>query len=181
MPSTRELTSVSQTAKLELSLSSMAEGECDDLEFLDNVHDFINSATNEWKAIAAAPRDPSKPKTYGGKTYGPKTPAKTSELGPCPICKAEIKDFPKSYSCSRWKEGCGFTIWKYVAKKKLTEAQVKKLMTHKKTDLIKGFKSKAGKSFNAILVMNNEGKVEFVFEPRESKVTPRESNSEARA
>ena len=166
MPSTKELTSVSQTAKLELTLSSMAEGECDDLEFLDNVHDFINSATNEWKAFAGVERDPSKPKTYGGKTFGPKAKPVASALGECPICKAQIMDFPKSFSCSRWKEGCGFTIWKFVAKKKLTDAQIKKLMTHKKTDLIKGFKSKAGKPFNAFLAMNKEGKVEFEFEAR---------------
>jgi DNA topoisomerase-3 len=169
MPSTRELTSVSQTAKLELSLTSMAEGECDDLEFLDNVHNFINSATNEWKSIAGVERDSSTAKTYGGKSYGAKTKPSASALGECPICKAQIMDFPKSFSCSRWKEGCGFTIWKYVAKKKLTDAQVKKLMTHKKTDLIKGFKSKAGKPFNAFLLMNKEGKVEFEFEPREAR------------
>ena len=166
MPSTKELTSVSQTAKLELTLSSMAEGECDDLEFLDNVHDFINSATNEWKAFAGVERDPSKPKTYGGKTFGPKAKPVPSALGDCPLCKAQIMDFPKSFSCSRWKEGCGFTIWKFVAKKKLTDAQIKKLMIHKKTDLIKGFKSKAGKPFNAFLAMNKDGKVEFEFEAR---------------
>lgn len=166
MPSTKELTSVSQTAKLEQSLQSMAEGETDDSEFLDNVNDFINSATNEWKKTEGIERDKSKPKSYGGKTFGPKVQAQVSNLGPCPICGAEIKDFPKSYSCSRWKEGCGFTIWKVVAKKKLSESQVKKLMTEKKTDLIKGFKSKAGKPFEAYLIMNKEGKVEFEFLPR---------------
>lgn len=167
MPSTKELTSVSQTAKLELALQSMAEGETDDQDFLDNVHDFINSATNEWKAIEGIEGDKSQPKSYGGKKYVSNAPSKAAaNLGPCPICQAEIKDFPKSYSCSRWKEGCGFTIWKYVAQKKLTESQVKKLMTVKKTDLIKGFKSKAGKPFNAFLSMNKEGKVEFEFEAR---------------
>ncbi len=166
MPSTKELTSVSQTAKLEQSLQSMAEGHADDVEFLGSINQFINSATNEWKATAGIERDKSKPKSYGGKTYGPKVQAQVSNLGPCPICGAEIKDFPKSYSCSRWKEGCGFTIWKVVAKKKLSESQVKKLMTEKKTDLIKGFKSKAGKPFEAYLTMNKEGKVEFEFLPR---------------
>lgn len=161
MPKTRELTSVSQTAKLELSLQSMAEGETDDRDFLDNINDFINGATNEWKATTGIERDNSTQKTYGGKVE-----AQASNLGPCPICGAEIKDFPKSYSCSRWKEGCGFTIWKVVANKKLTDSQVKKLMTVKKTDLIKGFKSKTGKPFEAYLTMNKEGKVEFEFLPR---------------
>lgn len=166
MPKTRELTSVSQTAKLELSLQSMADGETDDTSFMLGINDFINTATNEWKAIEGVEHDKSKPKSYGGKTYGPKIEAQVASLGPCPVCKAEIKDFPKSYSCSRWKEGCGFTIWKEVAKKKLSESQVKKLMIEKKTDLIKGFKSKAGKPFEAYLTMNKDGKVEFEFLPR---------------
>lgn len=166
MPTTKRLTSVSQTAKLEQSLQSMAEGETDDLAFMDNINDFINSATLEWKATEGIARDASKPKNYGGKTYGPKVQAQVSNLGSCPVCSAEIKDFPKSHSCSRWKEGCGFTIWKVVAKKKLSESQVKKLMKEKRTDVIKGFKSKAGKPFDAILVMNKDGKVEFEFLPR---------------
>lgn len=166
MPTTKDLTSVSQTAKLEQSLQSMADGETDDLAFMDNITSFINSATNEWKSTESVISDSTKPKTYGGKTFGPKVEAQASSLGPCPICGAEIKDFPKSYSCSRWKEGCGFTIWKEVAKKKLSETQVKKLMKDKKTDVIKGFKSKVGKPFDAILVMNKDGKVEFEFLPR---------------
>lgn len=166
MPSTKELTSVSQTAKLEQSLQSMADGEIDDLDFLDNVNKFILSATKEWKSIDDLERDKSKPKSYGGKTYGQKSTAKVSEIGSCPLCQAEIKDFPKSFSCSRWKEGCTFTIWKIVAKKKLSQTSIKELMTVKKTSLIKGFKSKAGKPFEAYLKMNEAGKVEFEFIPR---------------
>jgi DNA topoisomerase-3 len=166
MPKTRELTSVSQTAKLEQSLHSMAEGETDDLDFLVKISEFINEATNEWKAISNAENDLSRPKSYGGKTYEQRDPANISFLGPCPVCSAEIRDFPKSFSCSRWKEGCTFTIWKVVANKKLSESQVKKLMNEKKTELIKGFKSKAGKPFEAYLIMSKEGKVEFEFLPR---------------
>lgn len=166
MPITKDLTSVSQTAKLEQSLQSMADGEIDDLIFMDNINNFINSATNEWRACEGISRDVSKPKNYGGKTFGTKVQSQVSNLGSCPICSAETKDFPKSYSCSRWKEGCGFTIWKIVAKKKLSESQVKKLIAEKKTDLIKGFKSKTGKTFEAYLKMNQEGKVEFEFLPR---------------
>lgn len=160
MPTTSELTSVSQTAKLELKLQSMAEGENDDLEFLDRINKYIESATSEWKSL----------ETIGGEKRAAATSANTPKamtgLGPCPVCQAEVRDFPKSYSCSRWKEGCGFTIWKIVAKKKLSEGQVKILMTAKKTDLIKGFKSKAGKPFEAYLLLNQEGKVEFEFTPR---------------
>lgn len=159
MPSTSALTCVSQTAKLELKLQSMAEGENDDLDFLDGIHKYVESATSEWKSIETIAGE-KKEKIYTDR------PSVAANLGPCPVCQAEVKDFPKSYSCSRWKEGCGFTIWKIVAKKKLSESIVKILMTSKKTDLLKGFKSKAGKSFEAYLLLNKEGKVEFEFKPR---------------
>jgi DNA topoisomerase-3 len=171
MPSTSALTSVSQTAKLELKLQAMAEGDNDDLEFLEGIHQYVESATTEWKLIEGA-ADEKKEKIYTGKLakYNKKsgeeeTKTKVTQVnfGACPLCQAEIRDFPKSYSCSRWKEGCGLTIWKVIAQKKLSESQVKILMTARKTPLIKGFKSKAGKPFEAYLLLNKEGKVEFEF------------------
>lgn len=174
LPVTRNLTDVSQTAKLELRLQSMAEGEEDDLGFMDAIIKYVQNATGEWKAIVV-PEGQKREKVYTGKyaRFNKKnkegeggTAAPKLSLGPCPLCQAEIKDFPKSYSCSRWKEGCGFTIWKIVAKKKLSEPVVKTLIEKKKTGLIKGFKSKAGKPFEAYLLLNKEGKVEFEFAPR---------------
>ena len=168
MPSTSQLTSVSQTAKLEMKLQSMAEGEKNDHEFLDSINKYVTSATEEWKAIETMVGKKQE-KAYGGKfaKFNKKSPEATIALGACPLCKSEVRDFPKSYSCERWREGCGFTIWKIIAEKKLTDSQVKSLMLTKKTDLIKGFKSKAGKSFEACLLLNEQGKVEFDFKARQ--------------
>ncbi len=164
MPSTQTLTNVSQTAKLELALQSMAEGESDDKDFLKNVETFIQNATSEWSNIEEVKRDPSQPKNYGGRVYGKKSSVSAvADIGKCPLCQSEIKDFPKSYSCSKWKEGCGFTIWKIMAKKKLTQSHINELMQSKRTKPIKGFKSKPGKSFDACLKLDQNGKVEFEF------------------
>ena len=163
MPSTQTLTNVSQTAKLELALQSMAEGECDDKEFLKEIELFILNATSEWSKLERVERDPSKPKNYGGKTYGDRQTSAKSGIGKCPLCQSDIKDFPKSYSCSRWKEGCGFTIWKIIASKKLSQSHIDELMKSKVTKPIKGFKSRAGKSFEACLKLDQNGKVEFQF------------------
>jgi DNA topoisomerase-3 len=173
MPCTSLLTSVSQTAKLELKLHSMADGEFDDLDFLDSINQYVSSATDEWKSLVNID-GVSKEKNYSekfvkynkGTDKAPIDNSSALKLGPCPICQAEVRDFPKSFSCSKWKEGCGFTIWKIVAQKKLSDSQIKSLMNSKKTDLIKGFKSKAGKPFEAYLFLNKEGKVEFEFNPR---------------
>jgi DNA topoisomerase-3 len=73
-----------------------------------------------------------------------------------------VVETPKAYSCSRWREGCTMTIWKTMAGKKITIAIAKKLLKDGKTAPIKGFKSKAGKSFEAKLKLSG-GKVEFDF------------------
>ncbi|AGL03174.1 DNA topoisomerase III [Desulfoscipio gibsoniae] len=88
---------------------------------------------------------------------------KKVSLGQCPICGKEVTETSKSYSCSGYKEGCKFVIRKEIAGKRISVQQAQKLLTSGKTALIKGFKSKAGKSFNAFLALGQDGKVEFQF------------------
>ena len=97
----------------------------------------------------------------------PQALSRSVGLGPCPRCQqGQIVVHPKGWSCSRWKEGCAFTIWKTVAGKTLTTTQVKTLLAGKTTGILKGFRSKTGKSFEARLVLNATGHVTFVFPSR---------------
>ncbi len=93
----------------------------------------------------------------------------------CPKCKAGLLEKKagasgkKFYGCSRYREGCNFSIQMVVAKKPISDKQVKDLCTasrHYRTDPIQGFTSSAGKPFNASLVLNADAgwKVEFAFE-----------------
>ena len=75
----------------------------------------------------------------------------------CPLCKKDMTLDDKTCKCS-----CGLTIWRTIAGKKLSEAQIKQLILNGKTEKISGFKSKAGKAFNAKIVLKN-GKTEFDF------------------
>ncbi|MBO8128921.1 MAG: DNA topoisomerase III [Peptococcaceae bacterium] len=84
-------------------------------------------------------------------------------LGKCPLCGRDVVEYPKSYGCSGYREGCRFAIWKQVAGKKISRTQAKALLQKGRTGLIKGFKSKAGKKFNAVLVLRDGGKIEFKF------------------
>lgn len=81
----------------------------------------------------------------------------------CPKCGKPILENSKAYSCSGWKTGCKFTIWKTVAGKKLTDKHVNDLITKGKTSKIKGFTKKAGGTFDAYLVMKEDGSVGFEF------------------
>lgn len=92
-------------------------------------------------------------------------------LGKCPVCQiGEVVSSPRAYSCSRWREGCKLAIWKQVAGKTITEEIAKDLIAEGKTEVLEGFKSKAGKYFKAGLVMENgQVKLDFVEEPNTFK------------
>ena len=85
-------------------------------------------------------------------------------IGPCPSCGKGVVDRGKAFGCSAWREtGCGFKVWKVMNGKKLSTAQVKALLKNGHTDVIKGFKSRAGKPFKAALKLDAQNGVVFDF------------------
>lgn len=78
----------------------------------------------------------------------------------CPVCGGDVKLFPKLAKCSN--EACDLKIWREIAGKKLSDKDLTTLLTKGKTGVIKGFKSKAGKKFDAALELQ-DGKAGFVF------------------
>lgn len=78
----------------------------------------------------------------------------------CPICKKNMYESNKNYYCED--KECGFVIWKQICGKKLTKGIIKELIDNGKTKVIKGFKSKSGKSFSASLIIKNN-KVQLDF------------------
>lgn len=81
------------------------------------------------------------------------------KIGKCPACSGEVLDLGQKIGCT-----CGFLLWKTVASKKLALKDQKALLVHGRTDLISGFTSKAGKKFNAILVLDKAAnKLSFDF------------------
>ncbi|OLN29609.1 type IA DNA topoisomerase [Desulfosporosinus metallidurans] len=90
-------------------------------------------------------------------------------LGTCPKCGGDVIEGQKGFGCARWREGCRFVLWKTpICGKELTPNQIKSLLKKGKTPLIKGFKSKSGKSFAAYLIWDNqiEAKLKFEFEKK---------------
>ncbi len=86
-----------------------------------------------------------------------------NSLGKCPICTSPVVEKFKNYGCVS--SDCKFVIWKVIAGRKTSVALAKTLLGKGRSRELKGFKSKAGKSFSTILVLNN-GKVEFEFPER---------------
>ncbi len=83
----------------------------------------------------------------------------------CPKCKtAHIRFYPKVAKCSD--ESCGLVVFRNKSEKELTDKQITELLTKGKTAIIKGFKSKNGKAFDAILKFNENYQVVFDFPER---------------
>ena len=79
------------------------------------------------------------------------------------MCKSKIVETQKAYGCSAWKDGCTFATWKTFAGKAISPKVAKVLLAKGSAPRMKGFKSKAGKSFEAALKLE-DGKVSLDFQ-----------------
>ncbi|MFO0864152.1 MAG: DNA topoisomerase 3 [Gemmataceae bacterium] len=109
----------------------------------------------------AAPRR-KRPAAKAGRLKRRATSKGTKGLGVCPLCGAAVVEQDQSFGCSGWREGCKFTIWKAIAGKKISAKMAQTLLSRGRTSLLKGFKSKAGKPFDAHLKLE-AGVVRFEF------------------
>lgn len=102
-----------------------------------------------------------------------------SSLGVCPQCKqGTVRTTPRGAGCSRWREGCTFSIWREVFGKELTDENMKDLVEKRRTELIKGFQKKSGNgTYDARLIVNDEFKVRLEFDntPRPVENAPKVS------
>ena len=111
---------------------------------------------------------------YGGVSIS----ARGTAVGTCPVCGKPVIDRGAKYKtvqCSsnrfvrdeqggfRRTAGCGFSMWKKVAGKRLTDKQISDLLATGRTAKISGFRSKAGKTFSARLVLKGTD-VAFEFD-----------------
>jgi DNA topoisomerase III len=168
-PISKTLTLASETAKWEEELENIAVNSVLPKDFIKAIKHFINTSVEEWKefnpntiAHIKAPILPDSP--TGPKKAGTFQQQNKEALGNCPKCKGQVLEGPKSYSCENWRTGCKFTIWKTIAKKKISKSQAKKIIKNGLSDQLKGFKSKAGKDFEAKLKLEKDGQVTFSFQ-----------------
>jgi DNA topoisomerase-3 len=91
----------------------------------------------------------------------------------CPRCgEGTLIENRKGFGCSTWKSrdepGCGFIVWKAIAGRQIGEEIVRELVSKGRTAELTGFRSRAGRSFSAALVLEPaaEQPVTFSFKPR---------------
>ncbi|TCJ13040.1 DNA topoisomerase III [Rubrobacter taiwanensis] len=138
------------TARWEERLAKMERGEESREAFMGDVREFATRVVEHVRNLE-------------GERLAP--PQK-DVLGECPKCGAPVVETKKSYGCSAWKRGCRFVIWKTVAGKRVTANQARQLLKEGRTARLKGFKSRSGKPFSAVLKLDGEHRVTFEFEDR---------------
>ena len=143
-----EVKSPKMTAEWETDLQSIEKG-------VNAAGSFMKQIENYVMQLCA---------NYGSFAEDPAFDKKVNEIGVCPKCGKAVLDTAKAFSCCGGKNGCGFIIWKTISSKNISVTQAKKLIDKKKTDLIKGFKSKAGKEFDAYLILKDDFTTGFEFE-----------------
>lgn len=89
------------------------------------------------------------------------------ETVPCPKCGKDVRFYPKVAKCSE--PDCGLMVFATLSGKVLSDDVIRTLLSGKQTTTVKGFKSKAGKFFDAALVLDEEYKIKFVFDNNSNK------------
>jgi len=93
-------------------------------------------------------------------------------LGACPKCHASVFDTGMAYVCEKAvgaARTCDFRSGKIILQQTIERAQMEKLLSTGKTDLLNRFISKKNRPFKAYLVKTPGGKIGFEFEPRAPK------------
>ena len=88
----------------------------------------------------------------------------------CPKCgTGRMQFYGKVVRCDNAE--CGLPVFRQKANRALSDDEIKDLLIEGHTKLLKGFKSKQGKSFDAIVAFDDEFNTTFVFPEKKSKNT----------
>lgn len=140
------LASPAMTAKWEAYLKKIGTGAGSSELFLGSIAKYLNHLIQE---VPTQLHD----KVFHMTT---ETFVTRKEIATCPTCqKGTIISRKNFYGCSAYKEGCKQTFPANYLKKRLSAKHIEDLCKQGKTEGIKGFISKAGKTFNAKLVLTN--------------------------
>jgi DNA topoisomerase III len=140
------LTSTEETARWEMQLNRIAQGEETGQSFLSSIKRFIHEIVDEFKT--------DKMVLSKAVQNLPPTQDKVAVYGKCPRCGGDIIEGKKGFGCSRWRKEdglCRFVIWKTITGKKIPKSAVTQLLQKGITQNIQGFTSKQGKKFSARL------------------------------
>lgn len=144
----KRIADVEMTGQWESALAKIESGEMNPDTFRKGIEVYAAQITGELLQVQVSVAD--------------------GERIPCPKCQSgRILFYPKVAKCSN--VDCPLTVFRSKGEKTLTDSQITDLVTKGKTSLIKGFKSKEGKSFDACVTFDKDFRTVYEFPPRTGK------------
>ncbi|BFH18212.1 hypothetical protein J6TS7_29580 [Paenibacillus dendritiformis] len=146
------ISSIELTGSFEKKLDEVAEGKRSAAELIHEFKEFTAEILSLEKQLRGQIQ--SKLKGSARSLF-----TNVEEVGLCPCCAKPIIVTKKAYSCSGWKEGCKFAIWKEFRKAKISKKQVSNLLEDEEI-LLKIPASEGKKAYSLFLKLNSRGDVE---------------------
>ena len=149
----KRIANAEMTGSWELTLAAIEAGQMPPEKFAQGINSYVETICEELLALA-----PPMQKSYP--TYR------------CPKCGNEsVGIYAKIAKCRH--EGCDFHIFREICGTFLSEDNIRDLITTGRTPILKGLTSKAGKKFNARLVLGEDYTTSFEFEGKKGKARGR--------
>lgn len=144
----KRIADVAMTGMWEKALAEIEQGEMNAQTFQNGIKIYAEQITNELLQTEI-------------QSIEPKTPL-------CPKCKQHhLKVYDKVVKCPN--EQCEWLLFRTICGKKMTIPAIISLIEKKKTPLLKGLKSKANKTFDAYLILNEDMTTSFEFPKNKRK------------
>ena len=144
----KKITNAEMTGSWELALAAIEAGKMPSERFSQGINSYVGTICEELLSLS------SDQKSY---------PAYR-----CPKCgQQSVGIYAKVAKCRN--EGCDFHIFREVCGIHLSEDNIRDLISSGRTPILKGLTSKAGKKFNARLVLGEDYTTSFEFENKKGK------------
>ncbi|MCH5238031.1 MAG: DNA topoisomerase 3 [Muribaculaceae bacterium] len=140
-----QIANVELTGNWEKQLGEIEKGSINYEEFMEGIKDFTKNTIGEIVSL--------------------KISVDVASPHVCPKCQTgRLKLMPKLAKCNN--PECDFIMFRNMAGKVLSDKQFEDILKKGKSALIKGFKSKAGKSFDAHVILGDDLRLTFQFPDR---------------
>ena len=144
----KKIANAEMTGSWELALAAIEAGKMPSDKFAQGINSYVETICEELLSLS------SEQKSY--------------PVYRCPKCgQQSVGIYAKVAKCRH--ETCGFYVFREVCGIHLSEDNIRELISSGRTPILKGLTSKAGKKFNARLVLGEDYTTSFEFENKKGK------------
>ena len=144
----KKIANAEMTGSWELALAAIEAGKMPSDKFSQGINSYVGTICEELLSLS------SEQKSY--------------PVDRCPKCgQQSVSIYAKVVKCRH--ETCGFHVFRDVCGIHLSEDNIRDLISSGRTPILKGLTSKAGKKFNARLVLGEDYATSFEFENNKGK------------